>query len=186
LKSIILQIFLLLFLCISGLQAQVAVLTSGKDASGIGGSFSYSIGQVVYNFNTGTTGTEAQGVQQPYEISELQVIKNANILKTDRINSTDSSFSAISKSKDVKFIDLKCIAYPNPTHDLLTLTIEYPDKGSSNLSYQLFDLNGKLIESKKIKNNSTSIDIHNLIPATYILSVSKGNKSVKTFKIIKK
>ena len=37
---------------------------SGGDASGIGGSSSYSIGQVFYSNYIGLNGSEAQGVQQ--------------------------------------------------------------------------------------------------------------------------
>jgi regulatory protein YycH of two-component signal transduction system YycFG len=184
-RRVILQILFLLFLQIAGLQAQETLLTAGGDASGSGGSISYSIGQVLYTFNTGNNGTEAQGVQQPYEISVVQIIKNADILKIDANNSTVSSSSVIDKSEDVKFLNLKCIAYPNPTSDILTLSIEFPDKLNSNLSYQLFDLNGKLIESKKVENSNTSIDMNNLVPAAYILNVNKDNISIKTFKIIK-
>ena len=48
--------------------AQEAPTTSGGDATGSGGSVAFSIGQVVYVTNTGSTGTEAEGVQQPYEV----------------------------------------------------------------------------------------------------------------------
>ena len=184
-KRVILQILFLFFLQIAGLQAQETLLTAGGDASGSGGSASYSIGQVTYHYNTGSSGSEAQGVQQPYEISEVQVIKNANILKIDNSYPIEFSSSAIASDDNEKSINLKFTAYPNPTSDLLTLTIDFIETGDLNLSYQLFDLNGKLIESKKIENNSTGIDMYNLVPASYILSVIKGNKSVKTFKIIK-
>jgi hypothetical protein len=40
---------------------------AGGEATGSGGSVSYSVGQVVYTTNTGINGSVAQGVQQPYE-----------------------------------------------------------------------------------------------------------------------
>ena len=46
-------------------------------------------------------------------------------------------------------------------------------------------MNGKLIESKKVENNETSIVMSNLVPATYFLKVIQDNKEIKTFKIIK-
>jgi hypothetical protein len=184
LKSVIFHIFFLLYFCTKS-YSQKTILSSGKDASGSGGSVSYSIGQVTYLFNTGNAGSEAQGIQQPYEISVVQVIKNANILKIDNSYPIEFSSSAIASDDNEKFINLKCVAYPNPTIDILTLTVEFIEKGNINLKYQLFDLNGKLIESKKIENNSTNIEMYHLVPAIYILSVIKGNKSVKTFQIIK-
>lgn len=44
---------LLLGLGLTGLQAQTSANATGGDASGGGGSASYSIGQVVYTTNTG-------------------------------------------------------------------------------------------------------------------------------------
>ena len=58
-------IFSLLFLSATvHVHAQEALTASGGGASGIGGSSSYSIGQVFYSNYIGLTGSEAQGVQQ--------------------------------------------------------------------------------------------------------------------------
>ena len=158
-KKVILSALFLLGFSLTGLQAQEAVSATGGDASGSGGSVSYSVGQIVYTTNTGTTGSAAQGVQQPYEISVVTGLEEA------------------------KGINLILSAYPNPTTDFLTLKVANYDK--ENLLYQLFDLNGKLLENKKIESNETSIIMSNLVPATYLLKVIQSNKEVKIFKIIK-
>ena len=150
---------LLLGLGLTGLQAQTSINATGGDASGSGGSASYSVGQVVYTTNTGTNGTVAQGVQQPYEISVVTGIEEA------------------------KGINLSVTAYPNPTTDYLTLSIA--EFEISNLSYQLYDMNGKLLQNAKITGNQTSIAMSNLVPATYFVKVLQESKVVKTFKIIK-
>ena len=142
------------------LFAQVDVSASGGDASSVSGSTSYSVGQVVYTTNTGIDGSVAQGVQQPYEISVVTAIKEA------------------------KGINLSVSAYPNPTTDYLTLSIKEFD--ISNVSYQLLDMNGKLLQNEKITGNQPSIVMSNLVPATYFVKVTESNKEVKTFKIIKK
>jgi len=158
-KKLKLSAVLLLGLGLTGLQAQESVNASGDNASGGGGSASYSVGQVVYTTNTGANGSVAQGVQQPYEISVVTAIEEA------------------------KGINLSVTAYPNPTTDYLTLGID--EFEISNLSYQLYDMNGKLLQSEKITGNQTSIIMSNLVPATYFVKVIQGNKEVKTFKIIK-
>ena len=145
---------------LSTVSAQESVNATGGNASGSGGSASYSVGQVVYKTHTGTTGSVAEGVQQPYEISVITAIEQA------------------------QGINLSVRAYPNPTTDYLTLSISEFD--ISNLSYQLYDMNGKLLQSEKITGNQTSIVMSNLVPATYFVKVIQGNKEVKTFKIIKK
>jgi hypothetical protein len=151
-----------LLLFVSGvtfMQAQEAIPASGGNASGTGGSASYTVGQVGYTTNTGTNGSVTQGVQQPFEISVVNGIKEA------------------------KDILLECSAYPNPTKDFLTLKVENFD--IKNLTYQLFDITGKLVENKIIQGNLTSITMNNLAASTYLLKVMQSSTEVKTFKIVK-
>jgi len=141
--------------------AQETVPATGGNAVGSGGSVSYSVGQVVYTTNTSTaSGSVAQGVQQPYEISVVTAIETA------------------------KEINLSVSAYPNPTTDFLILKIE----GNVKTQYiaSLFDITGKLLQSQKITGNQTNIAMSNLVPATYFVKVTDGSKEVKTFKIVKR
>jgi hypothetical protein len=55
----------------------------------------------------------------------------------------------------------------------------------SNLSYQLYDINGKLLQNEKITSDQTSIVMSNLVPANYFVKVIAGNQLIKEFKIIK-
>ena len=109
-----------LLLGFGGLHAQESPTATGGEATGTGGTASYSVGQVVYTTNTGTNGSVAQGVQQPYEIST-----------TVGINETT--------------INLELSVYPNPTINYLTLKVEKTE----GLTFQLYDLQGKVIESNR-------------------------------------
>lgn len=80
-------------------------------------------------------------------------------------------------------INLEVSAYPNPTTNYLTLNIG--NAALSALNFQLYDITGKLIESRKIISSIETIDMENLPTATYFLKVADNNKEVKTFKIIK-
>ena len=139
-------------------QAQQAITTTGGNASSSGGSISYSVGQIVYKANSGSSGSVAQGVQQPYEISILLGIEDNSI-------------------------NLKLTAYPNPTSNFLTLNAS--NAKLSTLNFELYDINGKLIESRKIISSSETISMENLPNATYFLKVNNNNNEVKIFKIIK-
>jgi len=155
------QLFLTATLLVIGFtttQAQQETTATGGNASGSGGTVAYSVGQIVYTTNTGTNGSVAQGVQQPYEISIVLEIKEHQI-------------------------SLVMQVYPNPTTDYLTLNVGNFEL--STLNYQLFDITGKLIESKKISSTIETIRMDNLSSATYLLKVVNNNKEVKTFKIIK-
>jgi hypothetical protein len=139
-------------------QAQEAITTTGGNASSSEGSISYSVGQIVYKTNSGSTGSVAQGVQQPYEISILLGIEDNSI-------------------------NLKLTAYPNPTSNFLTLNAS--NSKLSTLNFELYDISGKLIESRKIISSSETIAMENLPNATYFLKVNNNNNEVKIFKIIK-
>ncbi len=158
-KTATLCALLLLGLGLTGLQAQTAVPATGGNASGSGGTVSYTFGQVVYTTNASASGTVAQGVQQPYEISIITAIEQA------------------------KGINLSISVYPNPTSDHLTLSVE--DYDVSKLSYQLYDISGQVLQTKKLDTDKTSIDMSPFARAPYFLKVVEGSKEIKSFKIIK-
>ena len=158
-KNILITAFMLP-LGLYRLQAQEAVVSSGGNSTGVGGTVSYTIGQVLYITSIDSNGSVSQGVQQPFEISIVSGIEDG-----DKI----SLYSV----------------YPNPTSDILTLKVE--NYNGENLVYQLYDVNGKLLENNKIEGDKTSVSMNQFLPSIYFLKViDKNKKEVKTFKIIKK
>lgn len=140
-------------------HSQESTISSGKDIYGIGGTVSYSVGQVLFTTNSGINGSVAQGVQQAYEIFVL----------TDSVDKTG--------------INVNCKAYPNPTTNFLFLRIE--GFNSENMSFQLLDMNGRLLLNKQIEDIETTIPMSEYVSATYFLHISENKINVKTFKIIK-
>lgn len=155
-KKTKLCVILLLGLGVTTAKAQLAVITSGGNAASSSGSVSYSVGQLVFNTTSGSSGSVSQGVQQPYEISIVLELEEAI------------------------GINLNLYAYPNPTIDFITLKVDYDE-----MSYEIFDINGRLLANKKVQGNETNIQVGNFTAATYFLKVFQNNKQVKTFKIIK-
>jgi len=142
----------------TNIQAQQSIVSSGGDAMGSGGAVSYSVGQIVYTTNNGINGMVAQGVQQPYEISVVLGIDEANGIRLMTV-------------------------FPNPTTNFVVVIVENFEV--TNLTYQLFDTNGRLIENKKIVVEDTTIDLNGYPATIYFLQVLDKNKVIKTFKIIK-
>lgn len=159
-KRLKLSAIILFGIGLSGLNAQESVNTTGGDASGSGGSVSYSVGQVMYQTHTGANGSVAQGAQQPYEFSVLTAIEEA------------------------KGINLSVSAYPNPASNYMVLKIK--DIELSDLSYRLYNTQGNTIQNEKINGSLTNIDMSNLMPAIYFVKVIQNKKNIITFKIIKK
>lgn len=147
-----------LFLIIN-IQAQQSVNASGDEFTGVSGSLSYSIGQVVYTTNSEKTGSIAQGVQQAFEIFTL-----SNLEFTD--------------------LRLSVVMYPNPTTDKIILSIRNSDL--VDLSYMLYELNGRILSSALVQEYETPIAIQNMPSGVYILKVNQNDTELQTFKIIKK
>lgn len=143
---------------LSGVMAQQSVVSSGGDINGTGGSISYSIGQLAYSAHIGENGSITEGVQQAYEISVISGIEINNI-------------------------NLEISAFPNPTNDYLNLNIK--NKEFNNLSFYLFDNNGRILHNVEIKSNTTQIDMSSYPPAVYFIKITSNEKEIKNFKIIK-
>jgi type IX secretion system substrate protein len=152
--------FLSVFLVVTtaGLKAQDAVPATGGDATGSGGSAAYSTGQVICTSYSGTGGSVNQGVQQPY------------VFITTETNTQS-------------LIELLMSVYPNPSVTSVYLKIENQDL--QQLSFQLMDIQGKLILQQKITETETFIKMDETAAGTYFLKVTDNNIELKTFKIIK-
>ncbi len=157
-KSKLLPIFLLGL----GIQAhaQQSAVASGGNSAGSSGSASYSVGQVFYTSHSGPNASTSHGVQQAIEVSEDLSMEHFNPK------------------------NLQIVVYPNPSTSFVNLEIK--DFGSENLSYELYDLNGRSIDAKNVVNNLTKIDLDRLPSTIYFLSIKQEGKQIKNFKLIKK
>jgi hypothetical protein len=155
-------LFSFLFLTMISLPAmsQQSTLSSNGNATGNGGTVCYSIGQVVYSHHTGISGVITEGVQQPYEIQILEGI-----------------------DQDKGWM-LECSLFPNPANLYVTLKMEKVEPRV--LTYHLLDQEGHLLRNEKIEYPETIIPMDHLSSSTYFLTIIEHDKSVKTFKIIKK
>ena len=138
--------------------SQATLPASGGEATGSGGSSSYTVGQIDYIRTSGSGGTADQGVQHPITFSVLGI----------------DAFPTIA---------LQAVIFPNPTVHNVTLIIT--DLPAEALSYQLYDITRRLISSRKIIDEETIIPMEGLPVATYLLTVLDKNTQLKTFKIIK-
>lgn len=158
-KTLKISILINLTFLVTGLYAQHKIPTTGGDASGLGGSESYTVGQIVYTTDIGTNGSLANGVQQAFEISTTVGI-------------------------EITYINLELSVYPNPTTNNLTLNVE--DENYSLYSYQLYDIQGRILMQNTLESKTTNINMQKLNPSTYILKIVTKNSEIKVFKIIKK
>ncbi|MES2286875.1 MAG: T9SS type A sorting domain-containing protein [Bacteroidota bacterium] len=151
-------VFCLVSFGLGALVAQENTDASGGVAFGAGTSVSYSIGQIDYETATGTGGNITEGLQQPYEIMILSGIEENDI------NLTFSLF-------------------PNPTSDFVVLSVQ--NANTVNMTYAIFNIEGKLIEKREVNSSQTTIAMNDLANGAYLIKVLRKSTEIKIFKIIK-
>jgi hypothetical protein len=139
-------------------SAQQVISPAGAHSIGTNVQLSWTLGETVIESLTGTNSILTQGFQQ-------------GSLKVTAIETTPNTGISIT-------------VYPNPV--LSELILEISTSENPNFRYQLFDLDGKLILSKKVENFPEIINMNNYSSGTYLLVVIKnGNEIFPKFKILK-
>ncbi len=156
------KIFFTLFFSAVAFTAfcQSGIVTTGGTASSNGGTATYTVGQIADQRVEANGKYIIEGVQQPYEISNVGV-------------------------NNYPGIQLEAVLYPNPTNQFVRLRIsnfEIPDNG---LSAQLYDINGKLLQVFNVVDLETEMDLSSYAAASYHLRIMDNNRLLKTFKIVK-
>jgi hypothetical protein len=75
----------------------------------------------------------------------------------------------------------EAIIFPNPTEDLLNIRTS----SFENVTYTLYDAQGKLILQDKLSAKQTPIQVSQLAPGNYSLTLNNDTQELKTFKLIK-
>ncbi len=137
---------------------QVSINTSGGNKTDVGGSISYSIGQISYTYAKSNDGNISQGIQQTYDKSTLS---------TSEISS-----------------NLSLTVFPNPTTN--NLEIQVDEYEGVKLLYQLLNADGALVVSGEINSKNTKLQTMDLPSSNYFVNISNSeNQIIKSFKIIK-
>lgn len=109
---------------------------------------------------------------------------------TQGFHQNSYTITAVNELPDIGII---ITVYPNPTSDILWLKI-YPSRKSDKTEktesvsrhYSLTNINGKVMQNKKVLNETEQIDFSNYSAGVYLLLIKQENKIIKSFKIHKK
>ena len=159
----LLPLIVLLTLAAANVFAQSAIVTVGGDAQSNSGSFSYTVGQVAEQSAANGSGsiTILEGVQQPYEIMTVGVDEYPQIA-------------------------LNAVVYPNPTENIAQLQLNGFEIPANGLRATLYDGNGKQLQIVTVTDDLTSFQIGHHATGTYYLELRDGNRTLKTFKVVRK
>lgn len=149
-------ISILIFTCFK-IHAQEAIPVSGGDVSSPSGSISYSIGQVIYNYNFSSSGSIEEGVQHP--------ISNTPV------------------NTEIFTIEPGLQVYPNPFINLFNIEIINDNEGK--YSIQVIDVTGNEIYNCSLLSNVTQIELSSIASGLYFLNLKKNGIISKSIEINK-
>jgi hypothetical protein len=143
------------------LSAQEGIIATGGDVMGVGGSLSFSVGQVTDAYSNGPAGSINEGIQQVYD---GMMVGTADYPVPFRFS-----------------------LYPNPASTEIILELRAPliFSKEQGFSYVLTDLTGRPLLSGTILENLTRVPITHLSQGLYWLTLYADSKVITTFKIIK-
>jgi hypothetical protein len=78
-------------------------------------------------------------------------------------------------------LSYEALVFPNPTEDILNIRTH----AFENVMYSLYDAQGKLIIQNKLSAEQTLIQVSQLAPGSYSLTLNNQTQHLKTFKLIK-
>jgi len=150
-------ILLFFVLYTSHLCAQQVISTCGTSFSDGTTSISWTLGEMVTETMETNSGIITHGLHQTL----LEV-------STSETHFPQSDF---------------IMAYPNPAHDFILLHLT--GKDLKGMKYALYNATGNLLLEGTIDEEITKISFIPLPPAVYFIKITKGEKFIHTFKIIK-
>jgi len=133
------------------------ISSSGKSFKNTNFQLDWSIGETVTETYSSVTNVITQGFHQnTYSISKVEDLLDG--------------------------IDIN--VYPNPTQNFVFINLNQNENKVDVIV--LTDIQGKIIQNKKVTKDIEKIEFSNYPRGIYFLKISQTNKSYKEFKIIKK
>jgi hypothetical protein len=138
------------------LLSQEVISVSGDYFENTNGSLSVTIGESITETFTTSSNILTQGFQQ-------------------------SRFTVVSVF-EFKDSGITINVAPNPTSEYIRLYIDH----YQDLSFQLCDLYGKIINENLLLSDETEISFSGLSSAVYVLNILRAGQQIKTYQIVKK
>ncbi|MGC9343330.1 MAG: T9SS type A sorting domain-containing protein [Bacteroidales bacterium] len=157
-KKLVILLSLMLIFSSAEVVAQQTMSSAFDNLSSTSGSVSYTVGQMLFTDLNNLDFQIYQAINIPIETFQKN---NTGIVK-----------------KETSFY-----AFPNPCTDFVIL--KFNSIESTDLIYQLFDINGNLKKQGAITWNETQIELIDLPPSLYLVRILENQKEIENIKFIK-
>lgn len=138
----------------ASLWAQQTLNSGGQTFSNANGSFSQSVGELIYHS-----------------------INNSNYILEEGIQHADIQIA----TPEPSLREFKSSVSPNPVKGYINLTCI---NSETPIVYTLYDMTGKCHKSQSILSCNTKIDVQDLPPAIYYLTLRESGRILSNHKLI--
>ena len=149
-------LILISLLATISISAQEVISTQGDSYSGSGLVLDFTVGEVIINTASSSTGS--------------------NTL-TQGFHQTNWNFLGVENHTP----NYEATIFPNPTEDVLNIRTSTFE----NVTYTLYDAQGKLVMQDILSAEQTPIQVSQLAPGSYSLTLNNETQNLKTFKLVK-
>jgi len=131
--------------------------------------------------SSGGESQSAAGLQLSWTLGEpvIETFSSGSIILTQGLHQSKLTATALT---DLLFPGIELKVFPNPTQDFVTIHL---NERLENTHYILFDLAGKILDTKKITNSETRLDMIEYPSGIYILKLYSNQKAIQDFRVIK-
>ena len=165
----------------SGVSFIMTVADGQLDGTGID-----KIRMKIYNKNTGVIFYDNQPGANDASLPTQAVGSNSIVV----ISGTNSNLTSANTNQNVEIDaknseglnELEVISYPNPTITSFSLIVKAD--ANEKVVMQVFDINGKMIETKNVNPYSITKVGDNYLPGAYVVRIMQGKKH-KEIKLVK-
>tara|TARA_B100000497_G_C7638064_1_gene383540 strand:+ start:117 stop:605 length:489 start_codon:yes stop_codon:yes gene_type:complete len=108
---------------------------------------------------------------------------NGNLIVSAEYGENTLKETALVGNIDIEYKQIEINVFPNPSMSNINIQIQH--QINFPITAQLFNLNGLLIQEKKIGSNFFEFDVKDLAEGNYILKLAHKKNILKTFNILK-
>lgn len=157
-KSLLFFVLIILIVRLTpSIQAQEVIATSGNFFQNENVTISWTLGEPIIETFSSADMILTQGFQQPVLI--------------------------VSTLIEEPGLDFQITAFPNPTNAHVNISTDALQ--GESLMYRVYDMQGRFIVSNLLEGTQTRVAFDDYPPGTYFIRITRDEKPVKTFKIIK-
>lgn len=127
----------------------------------------------------------AQEIEYLYDNAGNRVLRQIYVLRSSPAGNEEAVENLAPLQLEDRVGEFEFTLFPNPTRDVLNISVNDLFLAEKNKEVSVTDLNGKLLVKQKVQDRVTNLDFSTYTPGSYIVRISSEGQKVREWKIIR-